>query len=775
MQLFETKEFDRYLRRLARKGGIGGAVYKEVIKAILLWQRNESPELPRTHHGESRVPHVVKYDLAGHFRLVVYEHAGKRIPLIVGDHEEVEEWLNHNRGRDFTVNCKSKRVQFTCTHANAETTEAAVGGLGVLPAANGPILAKVPKTLLDSLALPDATLGTLNAYATFESVDEDRIWTLLQGLNFPTDDHRQVVMQAIALLGSGREEEARERIELFIGNAKTASENPQVFAEALESGINSDLFVDLGKLSEAEIQRLVGAPSLTDWMLYLHPEQRKLVEREYAGPARVIGISGSGKTSLLVHRANHLAKKYKGECILVLSLNGALCKLIAAMLDALCEDEVRRRIKVMTIYDFCYQAVKAIEPERLIEKRDPRSGEDLATCWRDFMRKKHAQKIAGPVVDALDCRPYFDSHAYVLEELIWIRSGFGREDRDQYLSCNRYGRGIPFPGYDPATAQKPRHEAGGAMPFDARSRLLKLLAEYEEYMAEGGLLDFDGVSLEAFSLRHRIREHDALRARCVLVDEVQDCSTVELAVIAEIPTSTQDGLYLTGDPVQKVFPKQHEPTQAGINIVGRSALLRVNYRNTRQILETAFQIIRHFGETAPVARDEILEPDYAFRQGSRPSLYECDSRQQQIDLIVWFLSLLSADDFDSTCIGSPTEPALQEMEAACEARGLPTFRITGETSRTGMIGKGIKLSLLPELKGYEFRQVFLVDLMDSQLLPRGMAWEERWRIAFQLYVAMTRARDDLIMSFVQNCSTLLQPLWESLEECKAGELLEANR
>jgi superfamily I DNA/RNA helicase len=199
----------------------------------------------------------------------------------------------------------------------------------------------------------------------------------------------------------------------------------------------------------------------------------------------------------------------------------------------------------------------------------------------------------------------------------------------------------------------------------------------------------------------------------------------------------------------------------------------MNYRNTREILEAAFGIIRHFCVISPVPQDEILEPEYAFRQGSRPSLYECASRKQQLDTVLWFLSVLSPDEFDATCIGSPTESALGELEAACAARGWPTFRITGETSRAGVIGKGIKFSLLPELKGYEFRQVYLMDLTDSQLLPKGMPWEERWRIAFQLYVAMTRARDDLVMTFVQNRSTLLKPLWDSnaVAECNAAELL----
>ena len=255
-------------------------------------------------------------------------------------------------------------------------------------------------------------------------------------MTFPSEQHREVVSQTIAELAQGHDEQTRERVELFIGNAKTATESPESFQDAIKSGSNSDFFADLSKLTDGEIRHLVGAKGLTDWMLYLHPDQQSLVQKEYAGPARVIGVSGSGKTSLLVHRARYLAKKYPEERILILSLNATLCNLIVEMLNALCEAEFREHITVMTIYEFCYKAVKTIGPDRLIEKHDPRSGEDLVACWRDFMQKTHARKTGKAVLDALDChQAYFDSRSYVREELIWIRSGFGRDDRQQYLSC----------------------------------------------------------------------------------------------------------------------------------------------------------------------------------------------------------------------------------------------------------------------------------------------------------------------------------------------------
>jgi superfamily I DNA/RNA helicase len=48
-----------------------------------------------------------------------------------------------------------------------------------------------------------------------------------------------------------------------------------------------------------------------------------------------------------------------------------------------------------------------------------------------------------------------------------------------------------------------------------------------------------------------------------------------------------------------------------------------------------------------------------------------------------------------------------------------------------------------EMKGFEFSTVVLVNLDDASLYPSWVPADEYWRIAFQTYVAMTRARDSL--------------------------------
>ena len=58
-----------------------------------------------------------------------------------------------------------------------------------------------------------------------------------------------------------------------------------------------------------------------EWMVYLHPDQKRVAETDFDRPVVLTGVSGSGKTCVLIHRARYLAKKYPTERIGILTLN----------------------------------------------------------------------------------------------------------------------------------------------------------------------------------------------------------------------------------------------------------------------------------------------------------------------------------------------------------------------------------------------------------------------------------------------------------------------
>lgn len=56
-----------------------------------------------------------------------------------------------------------------------------------------------------------------------------------------------------------------------------------------------------------ELRRVIDEGDFGAWRVFLHPEQRRFVDRRYTGPARLAGGAGTGKTVVVVHRAARLA------------------------------------------------------------------------------------------------------------------------------------------------------------------------------------------------------------------------------------------------------------------------------------------------------------------------------------------------------------------------------------------------------------------------------------------------------------------------------------
>jgi hypothetical protein len=93
------------------------------------------------------------------------------------------------------------------------------------------------------------------------------------------------------------------------------------------------------------------------WAVFLHPAQRDLVERRYAGPARVTGSAGTGKTIVALHRAVHLARRHPKARVLLTTFSKPLAKALAARLASLVggEPAIAARVDVQALTAVAYE------------------------------------------------------------------------------------------------------------------------------------------------------------------------------------------------------------------------------------------------------------------------------------------------------------------------------------------------------------------------------------------------------------------------------------
>ena len=74
-----------------------------------------------------------------------------------------------------------------------------------------------------------------------------------------------------------------------------------------------------------ELEQAFAAP-WEKWIVFLHPAQKALVEKDFSGPARVSGSAGTGKTVVALHRAVALAKKNPDTRIFAYNIYKTTCK-----------------------------------------------------------------------------------------------------------------------------------------------------------------------------------------------------------------------------------------------------------------------------------------------------------------------------------------------------------------------------------------------------------------------------------------------------------------
>ena len=90
----------------------------------------------------------------------------------------------------------------------------------------------------------------------------------------------------------------------------------------------------------AELEQALDYP-WDKWVIFLHPAQRKLVERDFNGPGRVAGSAGTGKTIVALHRAVHLARHNRESRILLTTFSDTLSNVLRAKLRRLLHHEPR--------------------------------------------------------------------------------------------------------------------------------------------------------------------------------------------------------------------------------------------------------------------------------------------------------------------------------------------------------------------------------------------------------------------------------------------------
>lgn len=686
------------------------------ITAFDLQQNHASPGLQFHRIDKSKDKHFWSVRVGRDLRLVVHKTDNSFLLCFADHHDKAYQWAERRKLETHPTTGAAQWVEIPNRAAPAETVKPS----SVTPEPKGKL--KAEKPLLFS-KVPDETLLGYGVPAEWLSAvkltDEDSLLTLAEHL--PAE-----AAEALLELATGGKPQP-------VAVPKPADPFNHPDAQRRFRVMNG----------VEELEQALNYP-WDKWTIFLHPAQQQWVMRDYAGPARVAGSAGTGKTIVALHRAVNLARERPDARVWLTTFSETLANALRNKMNCLISKQPRlaERLEVLDLQSM---------GERLYERLNNKNKPKRVLVTPDQLRSTVAtalDAIKAQNPSALQARFTLN---FVLGEWADVVDAWQLSSWDDYRDVKRLGRKTRL------------NEA-------QRQALWMVFAEVQARLNAANLITparmFTDLAQQISTLPHPPFDY-------VVVDEAQDVSVSQLRMLAAMVGVAPDGsgqvrpnsLFFAGDLGQRIFQQPFSWKALGVDVRGRSRTLHINYRTSHQIRSQA---------------DRLLEPDnidmdgntesrkgtVSVFNGPAPLIESFKNEAAEIKAVSQWIKALMADGTAPHELGVfvRSEEQIHRALAALDAAQV-SYRVLDEHVETTHGQASVCTMHLA--KGLEFKAV-VVMACDDDVLPlqsriESVMDESDLEEVYNterhlLYVACTRARDRLMVTSVAPASAFVDDL-----------------
>lgn len=507
--------------------------------------------------------------------------------------------------------------------------------------------------------------------------------------------------------------------------APTGTETDEDLLESLKKpGAKSQFaFIE----DQDELRRVIESGDFGAWRIFLHPEQRKYVEKTYSGPFRLSGGAGTGKTVVLVHRARRLSTEAPEKRIVLTTFTTNLADALRESLAAL--DPTIVQAKKLGESGVHIAGVDAMAAAVIRQ-----AGQDIEAAVTVVLGDtRHATNSRTPngrwgtVVAAAksELSPSLANDNFLESEYLSVVLPNRIHRVEEYLKVRRPGRGV-------------------ALDRSKRQQVWDLFAAYRAQNRLDGTLDFAEASAVAaahLELTGPVADH-------VLVDEGQDLSPLQWQMLRAMVAEGVDDMFIAEDSHQRIYGRRVVLGRHGVRIVGRSQRLTLNYRTTAQNLRYALSILDG-GDYIDLEEVPEVAGYRSARSGPAPKITEVESLADELKAITSQIEAWRKDgaEWESIAVLVPDKFQRQRVVKSLTEDEVPAREIDKEKP----VENRVSVMTMHRAKGTEFPRVILgghgqAGAAEQERLDL-MSGEERADAALRsrslVYVAVTRARDEV--------------------------------
>ena len=238
----------------------------------------------------------------------------------------------------------------------------------------------------------------------------------------------------------------------------------------------------------------------------------------------------------------------------------------------------------------------------------------------------------------------------------------------------------------------------------------------------------------------------------VMIDEGHDFAPDWLRLVVDMVDPDSNSLLLLYDDAQSIYHNgktlDFSLSSVGIQARGRTTVLRLNYRNTEEILGFAYRFAQQYLSATEQDEDHVplIEPESAGRRGSEPAIRLFASFDEEARYIAHLFRQMHAErdtPWADMCVTYPANWMGEILQRHFEAAGIPCHWLHDSQSKRRFRpnNNSVKLMTMHSSKGLEFP---LVAVAGVGFMPQPHA--EPSDDAKLLYVAMTRATENLLIT-----------------------------
>jgi len=446
--------------------------------------------------------------------------------------------------------------------------------------------------------------------------------------------------------------------------------------------------------------------TLRGFLLHLDEHQQRITDWALSGPTLVKGGPGSGKSTVALYRVraileHALETKSKPPEILFTTFTNALINFSDSLLNQLLGETFHLQpgktlpstVRVTTVDKTIMWIAKS--SGKTFDMAEPHHCHDALRYARSVLKPRELGDLDKLLI-SVTLQKLRDE--YILEEFDWVIEGQNCRSESDYLSSIRSGRAIPF----------------NKQMRSAVWQLYTIFCEYleqQERLTWGQLrqLALDEVKAGKFNRRWDY----------IIVDEAQDLTPTAISLCVEL-CRDPSGLFLTADANQSLYNRgfRWQNVHDQLKVVGRTRILRRNYRTTKQIAFAAAELISNSDGSKWSGGDtEALQQDY-IHSGVRPTIYAADSVADQARWLAEQFYHAARDlhlPINAAAVLVPSNNLGKSFAKRISELGLPARFMPSKEVNLGE--RCIKVMTLHAAKGLEF-PIVAVAHVEADRLPK---------------------------------------------------------